>query len=219
MSDIPAIDLSGANPTIDLSGAKPAIDLSGAKPAIDLSGAKPTTDMSGVPIVAEVPSPDPAPAPIPPVQTQVAAPAEPPVVVVPALTKELTDAIDGIVHDLSGAAVSVGELIRFVPRLASLVHTLQIRGGEKRDLVMAAGHVLVDRVIGDSERPAAHALVDVVFPPAIACVIDVVAGRVTFQQAAVHAATTAVASAATNQVIVAQAGNCLTQLLACLGKK
>ena len=190
---------------------------------IDLSGAKPTqpvTDMSGVPVVAEVPSPDPAPAPIPPpvtappVQTLVAAP-----VVVPSLTKELTDAIDGIVHDLSGAAASVGELIRIVPRLASLVHTLQIRGGEKRELVMSAAHVLVDRVIGESERPAAHALVDVVFPPSIAGVIDVVAGRVTFQQAATQAATTATASALTNPVVVAQAGNCLTQLLACLGKK
>lgn len=185
--------------------------------AIDLSGA-PATDMSGVPNAANVPSPDPAPAPIPPVQTPVAAP---PVVAaaVPVLTKELTGAIDGIVHDLSGAAASVGELLRFVPRLASLVHTLQIRGSEKRDLVIAAAHVLIDRVIGESERPAAHALADIVFPPAIAAVIDVVAGRVTFQQAASQAATTVVASAATNQVIVAQAGNCLTQLLACLAKK
>jgi hypothetical protein len=119
-------------------------------------------------------------------------------------------------------------LIRFVPRLASLVHNLQIRGTEKRDLVMAAAHVLVDRVIGASERPAAHMLVDVVFPPTIASVIDVVAGRVTFQQAVTDAAAataaTAVtaataATAVTNQVVIAQAGNCLMQLLTCLGKK
>ena len=189
--------------------------------AIDLSGAIPTTDISGVSVVTEVTSPDPTPAvphvTNPPVQTPVV--SSPPVVVAQTLTKELTGAIDGIVHDLSGAVVSVGELIRFVPRLASLVHTLQIRGGEKHELVMAAAHVLVDRAIGEHERPAAHALVDVVFPPSIAGVIDVVAGRVTFQQAAVQAATTAVGSAATNQVVVAQAGNCLSKLLACLKKK
>lgn len=198
-------------------------DLSGAAVAVITVA----TDMSGVAIIAEVPSPDPVPAPIPPVQTQVALLPEQPVATVvvraaPTLTKELSDAVDEIVRDLSGASMSVmtaGGLIRFVPRLASLVHTLQIRGGEKRDLVMAAAHVLVDRVIGESERPAAHALVDVVFPSAIAGVIDVVAGRVTFQQAAAEAVTTAVMSAATNQVVIAQAGNCLTQLIACLGKK
>jgi hypothetical protein len=155
---------------------------------------------------------------VPPVETPVAAP----VVAQVALSKELSDAVDEIVHELSGAVVtgvSVGDLLRFVPRLASLVHTLQIRGSEKRDMVIAAAHVLVDRLIGVGDRPAAHALVDVVFPPVIASVIDVVAGRVTFQQAAVTAGTAAVAAAAANPVVVAQVGNCLTQLLACLAKK
>lgn len=179
--------------------------------AIDLSGANPATDLPGV--VMEISSSDPAPAvTVPPVQTPVAAPVS---AAAPTLTKELSDALDGIVHDLSGADLSVGGLIRYVPRFASLVHTLQIRGSEKHGMVMAAGHVLVDRVIGEGERPAAHTLVDSVFPPAIAGVIDVVAGRVTFQQAA----TTAVMSAASNPVVVAQAGNCLTQLLSCVGKK
>lgn len=190
---------------------------------VDLSGA-PAIDMSGAPVAA-VPSPDPVPAPAPPpaaleptphpVQTPVVAPAA-------ALSKELSDAVDGIVRDLSGVGVTgitVGDLLRFVPRLASLVHTLQIRGSEKRDMVIAAAHVLVDRVIGEGDRPAAHALVDVVFPPAIAAVIDVVAGRVTFQQAAVTAASSTATAAAANPVVVAQAGNCLTQLLACLAKK
>ncbi len=174
----------------------------------------PTIDLSGAPPVAAVPSPDPVPAPAPPT------PAQTPVAVPPAssLSKELSDAVDGIVRDLSGVGVTgitVGDLLRFVPRLASLVHTLQIRGSEKRDMVVAAVHVLVDRVIGEGERPAAHVLVDVICPPAIAAVIDVVAGRVTFQQAAMTAAT----AAAANPVVIAQAGNCLTQLLSCLAKK
>jgi hypothetical protein len=197
---------------------------------------------------ATVPSPDPAPAPAPappappaptneptappaptneptvppaPTNEPTAPPVQTPVVepVVVALTKELSDVVDGIAHDLSGSVVTVGDLLRFVPRLASLVHTIQIRGSEKRDMVIAAAHVLVDRVIGAGDRPAAHALVDVVFPHAIASVIDVVAGRVTFQQAAATAAVATVAAAAANPVVVAQVGNCLTQLLACLAKK
>jgi hypothetical protein len=75
---------------------------------------------------------------------------------------------------------------------------------------MAAAHVLVDRVMSEGARPAAHALVDVVFPAAIAGVIDVVAGRVSFQQAAPTPA---------NQVVQAASTNCLSQLLSCLGKK
>jgi hypothetical protein len=132
----------------------------------------------------------------------------------PTLTKELAGAVDGIVHDLSGLHVSgfaVGDLIRFVPRLASLVHTLQIRGVEKRDLVMAASHILVDRVIPEADRPAAHSFVDGVFPPAIAAVIDVVNGRVTFAQAA--------ASAVANPVVVVAAENCLARLFAVCAKK
>jgi hypothetical protein len=197
----------------DASAIIPIFDMSGAPaPVVDMSGAPaPVVDMSGAPIT------DPIPPSNPPVQTPVVAAAGQ-----PTLTKELSDAVDGIAHDLSGVGVTplnVNDLIRFVPRLASLVHSLQVRGSEKRDLVIAAAHVLTDRVVGESERPAAHALVDVVFPPVIAALIDVVAGRVTFQQAAAQAATTAVGSAVTNQVVVAQSGNCLAQLLACLGKK
>lgn len=178
---------------------------------------------------AEVPSPDPAPAPAPvpapapeattPAQEQivVAAPvaAAPPQ---PTLTKELADAVDGIVRDLSGADVSVASLLRFVPRLASLVHTLQIRGAEKRELVMAAAHVLVARVIPEAERSTADGMIDLIFPPAIAAVIDVAAGRVTFQQA-VEATATAVASTPQVEVVASSAGNCLRQLVSsCLRK-
>lgn len=197
-------------------------DLSGAAIA-DLSGAQ----QSPAAATADVPSPDPSPAPVPPTLETITAPPEQTLVVVPApapapapaLTKELSDALDGIVRDLSGvnaASLNVGDLIRFVPRLASLVHTLQIRGSEKREMVMAAAHILVDRVIPDSERAASHAMVDVVFPPAIAGVIDVVNGRVSFQQAATEAASSAVSSAAANPVIVSSTRNCLTQLISCL---
>ena len=181
-------------------------------------------DLSGisVPPTATVPSPTTAPAPIPaPEQTQVAVPvAEPVVAAQPVLSKELSDAVDGIVHDLSGVSVSgpasiVASLLRFVPRLASLVHTLQIRGAEKRDLVMAAAHVLVSRVVPEGDRSAAHGMVDAMFPPAIAAVIDVVAGRVTFQQVAEAVA----ASNPQVTAVAASAGNCLTQMIsACLRK-
>lgn len=210
MSETPAIDLSGAPAPVQA-----AIDLSGVPaPAIDMSGAPVATVPSPDPVAAPAP-PASEPATVPPVQTPVAAP-------VAALSKELSDAVNGIAHDLSGVGmtgVTVGDLLRFVPRLASLVHTLQIRGNEKRDMVIAAVHALVDRVFGEGERPAAHALVDVVCPHAIAAVIDVVAGRVTFQQAATTAAVSSATAAAANPVVVAQAGNCLTQLLACLAKK
>lgn len=193
----------------------------------DLSGAA-IQDLSGAVQTANVPSPDPVSAPVPPTtsevatvppeQTLVVAPAPAPA---PALTKELNDALDGIVSDLSGAnasSLNVGDLIRFVPRLASLVHTLQIRGTEKREMVMAASHILVDRVIPDSDRASAHALVDVVFPPAIAGVIDVVNGRVSFEQAATAAASSVASNVAANPVAVSSARNCLTQLISCLRK-
>jgi hypothetical protein len=189
-----------------MSSLQTHVDLSGAA-AIDLSGTTGAT-------VATVPSPDPAPSPSPPVVEPTAPPAQTPVVAPAAtLTTELSGAVDEIVHDLSGVGVTgitVGDLLRFVPRMASLVHALQIRGSEKRDMVIAAAHVLVDRVIGEGDRAVAHVLVDVVFPPAIAAVIDVVAGRVSFQQAV---------AVAENHVVVTQSGNCLSQILSCLAKK
>lgn len=187
-------------------------------------------DLSGTPVppTAEVPSTDPVIAPAPPAppasvadtttpappQTEVAV-SSPPAVAVPepTLSKELVDAVDGIVRDLSGADVSAASLVRFVPRLASIVHALQIRGAEKRDLVMAAAHVLVSRAVPDADRSAAHTMVDAIFPSAIAAVIDVVAGRVTFQQAAAAVSNSDVVTT------VASTGNCLTQMLsACLRK-
>lgn len=187
-------------------------------------------DLSGTPVSpsAEVPSPDPVSAPpapqvvetttpVPP-QTQVAV-SSPVAVPQPTLSKELADAVDGIVRDLSGADASAASLLRFVPRLASIVHTLQIRGAEKRDLVMAAAHVLVSRVVPEADRSAAHAMVDAAFPPAIAAVIDVVAGRVTFQQAVAATAVAAVSNSEAMTTVVSSTGNCLTQMLsACLRK-
>jgi hypothetical protein len=198
-----------------------------------------SSDLSGSVVAsADVPSPDPVSAPVPPSTTQpqsesksenVTALPEQTLVVVPApapapapaLTKELSDALDGIVNDLSGvnaSSLNVGDLIRFVPRLAALVHSLQIRGAEKREMVMSASHILVSRVIPESDRASAHALVDVVFPPAIAGVIDVVNGRVSFEQAAVATASSTVSAAAANPIVVSTARNCLTQLLSCLRK-
>jgi hypothetical protein len=131
----------------------------------------------------------------------------------------LADGVDGIVRDLSGVAVTEpASLLRFVPRLASLVHTLQVRGAEKHELVMTAAHVLVSRVIPEADRSRAHEMIDTIFPPAIAAVIDVVAGRVTFQQLATSAASAA-SSPESVAVVAASTGNCLTQILsACLRK-
>jgi hypothetical protein len=184
----------------DMSGAAP-VDMSGAAP-VDLSGATLKQTPAAVPVSA------------PPPTAVEATPS------VAELTPALVAVVEGIVSDLSGVPASAGDLIRFVPRLASLVHALQIRGSEKRDLVMAAAHALVDRVIGDTSRPVAHTLVDAVFPHAIAGVIDVVAGRVTFQQAAESAAAMATSAATSNPAAVVAAGNCLTQMLsACLRKQ
>jgi hypothetical protein len=189
--------------------------------SIDLSGS--------IPLNAQVPSPDPVSAPLvpeavsttpAPEQTQVAVPAVPSVVAPqPTLTKQLEDVVDGIVRDLSGVSVSEpASLLRFVPRLASSVHSLQIRGAEKRDLVMSAAHLLVSRVIPEPNQTLAHGMIDAMFPPAIAAVIDVVAGRVTFEQIAASAAE-AVTSPATAAAVVSSSGNCLTQILsACLRK-
>lgn len=171
-------------------------------------------DLSGAPVSDPAPV---APAPIP--QQTVESPVT---AVGPTLTKELAGAVDGIVHDLSGLTLSgltVGDLLRHVPRFASLVHTLQIRGPEKREMVMAASHVLVDRVIPESDRSAGHALVDTVFPAVIAGVIDVVKGRVTFEKAVVSEATTVAAAAVSNPVVVAEARNCLSRLFAACIKK
>ena len=189
------VDMSGAPTSVDISGvsvtaAAPAPAPAPASAPVPVSEPAPASAPVPVsepaPASAPVPVSEPAPASAPeitPAQTAAAAPVT--------LTKELSDAVDGIVRDLSGLNVSnvtVADLIRFVPRLSSLVHTLQIRGSEKRELVMAAAHVLVSRVIPESHRESAHALVDTIFPPAIAAVIDVVAGRVTFEQAVQSAA-------------------------------
>ena len=94
---------------------------------------------------------------------------------------DLSGVIAEIVADLSGVTVSgVGELVRHIPRLAAHVQALPLAGAEKRDLVLAAGHILVDRCIPEGARATAHGLVDSVFPFAIAAVIDVARGRVNF---------------------------------------
>ena len=94
---------------------------------------------------------------------------------------DLSGVIAGILNDLGAVGVQgVGELVRYIPRLAAHVQMLPISKMEKRDLVVAAGHALVDRCVPEDARATAHGLVDSVFPFAIAAVIDVVRGRVQF---------------------------------------
>ena len=109
-----------------------------------------------------------------------------------------------VVTDLSGA--SAADLLRYVPRFAAHVHTLDLLKADKRALVLGALRELADRCIPAEAREAAHSLLDMVVPAALAGVIDVVRGRVSFEKA-VSVPELAVAS-----------GNCLTALFACIKK-
>ena len=158
-------------------------------------------------IAVPVPAPADAPAAIA-IAVPVPAPADAPASA-PTATA-ISAAIDTIVNDLSGANLSAGDIARYLPRLAAQVHALNIPGADKSALVVAGAHVLVDRCVPEGERTAAHALTDAVFPAAIAGIIDVVRGRVTFQQA-VAASMAAVPELV--PIVAPMARNCLLSLL------
>lgn len=131
---------------------------------------------------------------------------------------DLSGVIDGIMTDLSGAsALGVGELVRYIPRLAAHVQTLPIGKAEKRDLVIAAGHLLVDRCAPEAARETVHGLVDSIFPFAIAAVVDVARGRVNFANPAQAVQQLTAEAAPAVQEAVQQATDCCLPLLAKLG--
>lgn len=136
---------------------------------------------------------------------------------------DLSGVIAAITADLSGATLGVGELVRYIPRLAAHAQTLPIGKVEKRDLVMSASHLLVDRCVPESARETVHGLVDSVFPSAIAAVVDVARGRVQFASAVTSAvaAATAEAPPVVQQVAQQAVSGCLpllARLVACAKK-
>ena len=127
---------------------------------------------------------------------------------------DLSGVIQSVIADLSGSTPGVGELFRFVPVLAAKAQTLNVSKERKRDLVVAAGHQLVDRVIVEDMRADGHRVIDAVFPGALAGVVDLARGRISFETAAAAAVQLVSAPAV---VDVAQR-RCLPLLLSCLKK-
>lgn len=127
---------------------------------------------------------------------------------------DLSGVIQQIITDLSGSNPGVGELFRFVPVLAAKAQTLNVSKERKRDLVLAAGHQLVDRVIVEDMRVDGHHVIDAVFPGALAGVVDLARGRVSFETAAA-----AVVQAVSAPVVLEVAQRrCLPLILSCLKK-
>jgi hypothetical protein len=127
---------------------------------------------------------------------------------------DLSGVIQSVITDLSGSTPGVGELFRFVPVLAAKAQTLNVSNERKRELVVAAGHQLVDRVLVEDLRVDAHRVVDAVFPGALAGVVDLARGRVSFETAAAAAVQLVSAPVV---VDVAQR-RCLPMILSCLKK-
>lgn len=127
---------------------------------------------------------------------------------------DLSGVIQQVITDLSGSNPGVGELFRFVPVLAAKAQTLNVSNERKRDLVLAAGHQLVDRVIVEDMRVDGHRVIDAVFPGALAGVIDLARGRVSFETAAA-AAVQLVSSPVVVEVVQRR---CLPLILSCLKK-
>jgi hypothetical protein len=199
----------------------PVVSASSIPAIVPSAAAVPVPVPADAPVAIAVPVPVPADAPVA-IAVPVPVPADAPVAIavpvpVPAdapasapTPTAISAAIDTIVKDLSGANLSAGDIARYLPRLAAQVHALNIPGADKSALVVAAAHVLVDRCVPEGERTAAHALTDAVFPAAIAGIIDVVRGRVTFQQA-VAASMAAVPELV--PIVAPMARNCLMSLL------
>ena len=104
---------------------------------------------------------------------------------------DLSGALDALittVHaDLSGAPLSTAALVRLVPRLAAALHLFSEPLDEKKKVILAAAHKLVDRGVPEEQRAVAHELVDAVVPAAVDAVMDVVRGDVNFPEAKAEA--------------------------------
>ena len=116
------------------------------------------------------------------------------------------------VVDLSGAVHNGADLLRHAPAVAAAAQNLVLSGLEKRDLVLRAAHLAVDRYIPAEERPAALALVDGALPATLTAILDVAKGRVEIG-AALRAAAVEVVS---NPEVQRAGLNLLQQCLACL---
>jgi hypothetical protein len=126
---------------------------------------------------------------------------------------DLSGVIQQIITDLSGSNPGVGELFRFAPVLAAKAQTLNVSKERKRELVVAAAHQLVDRVIVEDMRVDGHRVIDAVFPGALAGVIDLARGRVSFETAAAAAVAQAVSAPVVLEVAQRR---CLPLILSCL---
>lgn len=100
---------------------------------------------------------------------------------------DLSGALDALITlinaDLSGAPLSTAALVRLVPRLAAGLHVFSAPLEEKKKVILAAAHKLVDHAVPEEQRAVAHELVDAVVPAAVDAVMDVVNGDVAFPEA------------------------------------
>ena len=99
---------------------------------------------------------------------------------------DLSELINELTRDLSGATIV--DVVRIVPRVAAHVQKFDISGANKRELVMAACHLIVSRSVAEDGRDIANGLVDNIVPAVIDGVIDVAKGRVDFAHVAVQLA-------------------------------
>jgi hypothetical protein len=116
------------------------------------------------------------------------------------------------VADLSGVVHTGADLLRHAPAFAAAVQSLALSGLEKRDLVLRAARLAVERYVPAEERPAALALVDGALPATLTAILDVAKGRVEIG-AALRAAAVEVVS---NPEVQRAGLNLLQQCLACL---
>lgn len=130
---------------------------------------------------------------------------------------DLTPVIQTIISDISGMQMIAGGLLRHVPKLAAQVDALEIPGERKRDLVMEAIHQIVRSVAPEDALPTVLEMVDAIVPPAIAGVIDVARGRVSFQKAVAVVAPEIVSNVIQTAPEVAEvASGCLPLLFSCM---
>jgi hypothetical protein len=116
------------------------------------------------------------------------------------------------VADLSGAIHSGADLLRHAPALAAAVQSLALSGLEKKDLVLRAAEMAVERYVPAEERPAALALVRGALPATLTAILDVAKGRVEIGAAL----RTAAVEVVSNPEVQAAGLNLLQQCLACL---
>jgi hypothetical protein len=116
------------------------------------------------------------------------------------------------VADLSGVVHNGADLLRHAPALAAAAQSLALSGLEKRDLVLAAARMAVERYVPAEDRPAALALVNGALPATLTAILDVAKGRVEIGAAL----RTAAVEVVSNPEVQAAGLNFLQQCLACL---